>query len=335
LTDPERTTASGPASEAASPQRLRRRKTGRFECQLGLLIGLLGLVASRLGQLWIAFDVFSQFTLQFVAITFAFLVGVLLPRARLLAAFMVLMAGLAGIGVWPHIASREPRPIDVLRNGETPLKVATFNTWFANDQPDRLKAEIERLDSDIITLVELAPGKRPMLDALLARYPYQATCFDKDFCNLAILSKLPILGHEARVNWEGPPLMTAKFELKTGGLTVIAVHTIRFPHSRAQFRQVLALDGFVETIPGSKLIMGDFNATPFSRIIAAVAGRTGMTRLTMLPSWPSHLDLPQMAIDHIFVTPDIRAISGEAIGNPAGSDHYPVTMTLAVAPGRS
>jgi len=55
-----------------------------------------------------------------------------------------------------------------------------------------------------------------------------------------------------------------------------------------------------------------------------------MSRLTVLPSWPALIQMPQMAIDHIFVSPDIRATQSEKIGNAAGSDHYPISIRLAV-----
>jgi endonuclease/exonuclease/phosphatase (EEP) superfamily protein YafD len=35
-------------------------------------------------------------------------------------------------------------------------------------------------------------------------------------------------------------------------------------------------------------------------------------------------------IDHIFASPGIRALTSESIGNNAGSDHFPVFMTLAI-----
>ena len=171
---------------------------------------------------------------------------------------------------------------------------------------------------------------RPILASLAGRYPYRADCLTQDFCNLVILSKFPIAASEMRIDWEGPPAIRAKIGPELGGLTVIAAHTIRFPHSRVQFRQILELSKFVEAIPGRKLVMGDFNATPFSRIVGTFAGRTGMTRLSGLPSWPTLIQLPQMAIDHIFVSPDIRATQSQKIGNAAGSDHYPISIKLAV-----
>ena len=108
------------------------------------------------------------------------------------------------------------------------------------------------------------------------------------------------------------------------------MHTIRFPHSRAQFRQVTALASLVEKLPGHKLVMGDFNATPFSRILAVIEDGANLRRVTFLPSWPATAGLPQIAIDHIFLSPGLRLLEAARIGEAAGSDHYPVTARIAV-----
>jgi endonuclease/exonuclease/phosphatase (EEP) superfamily protein YafD len=320
--------SAAPAGADSRPPGKSRR--GRLECDLGILAGLAGLIGSRLGQLWVAFDVFAQFFLQFAVVTLAFLIGRIVRRARLTTALVLLIAGLAAIGAWPHLASRAPRVLDVPKAGERALTFASFNTWYGNPDREALRAEIERLGADVVTLIELAPDKRPMLADLRPHYPHQADCFEINFCNLAILSKIPLGGSEARVGWEGPPLIAARLGAEAGGVAVIGVHTIRFPHSRAQFRQILALSNFIAAMPGRKVVMGDFNATPFSRITATLAARTGLVRLTSLPSWPAQFGLPQFAIDHIFASSSIRAIEGQRIGEPAGSDHFPVAIRLAL-----
>jgi endonuclease/exonuclease/phosphatase (EEP) superfamily protein YafD len=297
---------------------------------MGLLIGVAGLFGSRLGNLWIAFDVFSQFTLQFAAITLGFLIGLFIPRAKLTIALLVIIASLVAIGAWPQFVGRYSPVVSELKTGESLLRVASFNTWYDNNKLDELQAEIERLDVDVVVLIEFGPNKRKLLAKLEAKYPYKAECFSQDYCHLAMLSKRPMLKSEARVGWEGPPLITAKFGPELGNVTVIGVHTIRFPHARAQFRQIREFTKMLETIPGPRVVMGDFNATPFSRIIKTVEQQTGFERLTSLPSWPSWVELPQVAIDHVFISPGIRVLEAERLGNPAGSDHYPVTMQLAV-----
>lgn len=313
--------------------RKKRRATGRAECGIGILLGLSGLALSRAGHLWIGFDVFSQFTLHFAILTAAFAAGLLLPRAKLLVALLLVLAGMVAIGVWPHVASRNPQPIATPAAGERALSVASFNTLWINEDADSVLAEIERLDADIVTLLEVNPGKRRILEALRQRYPYQVDCFGVDYCRLVILSKLPIIDREARGRWEGPPFLMARLGKEAGGLNVIAVHTIRFPHSRAQFRQVSVLAGLLEKQQGHKLLMGDFNATPFSRILSVIEAGANLRRITFLPSWPATAGLPQIAIDHIFLSAGVRLIEAARIGEAAGSDHYPVSARIAVPLG--
>jgi endonuclease/exonuclease/phosphatase (EEP) superfamily protein YafD len=310
--------------------RKKRRATGAAECGLGVLLGLLGLILSRAGHLWIGFDVFSQFTLHFAILTAAFAAGLLLPRAKLLVALLLVLGGVVAIGVWPHVASRSPHPLAPQAAGERALRVASFNTLWVNEDADRVLAEIERLDADIVTLLEVSPAKRRILAALKQRYPYQADCFAVDYCRLVVLSKVPIIDSEARGRWDGPPFILARLGPEAGGLSVMAVHTIRFPHSRAQFRQVSVLARLIEKQQGHKLVMGDFNATPFSRILAVIEAGANLRRITFLPSWPATAGLPQIAIDHIFLSSGLRLLEAARIGEAAGSDHYPVTARIAV-----
>ena len=195
-----------------------------------------------------------------------------------------------------------------------------------------IAAEVRRLDADVVSLIEVGPDKRAMIEGLRDLYPYQAECFADAYCHLAVLSKLPIAEKVSRNSWEGPPVMVVRLGGRARGLIVIGAHTIRFPHTRAQFRQVRALSRFIETMPGAKIVMGDFNATPFSRVTRTVEEETGLVRLTALPTWPAWVELPQVAIDHIFASPELRMIEDERVGRPTGSDHYPIVMTLALPP---
>jgi len=310
--------------------RKKRRPAGTAECLLGIAVGVTGLVLSRAGHLWISFDVFTQLTLHFVIIAAAFTVGFLMRRGRRLVSLLLLLAGVVALGAWPHIASRSPHVLAEPQAGERALRVASFNTLWVNEDAARVRAEIERIDADIVTLIEMSPAKRGMLAQLRSRYPYQADCFGADYCSLAILSKLPIAESEGRGAWEGPPFIHARLGPEAGGLSVIGVHTIRFPHSRAQFRQAEAIGAFIEALPGHKLVMGDFNATPFSRIPQVVEVRGNLRRITYLPSWPANFGLPQIAIDHIFLSPSVRLLERAVIGEAAGSDHFPVTARIGV-----
>jgi endonuclease/exonuclease/phosphatase (EEP) superfamily protein YafD len=298
---------------------------------IGFLAGSLGIIAGRLGHIWPAFDVFAQFNAQFFAALAAFSLALILPRRKGFIGLVLTVLFCLGYGLWSlsHGGDVNKGPWE-LNPGERALRFAHFNTFQNNDDLAAQEKEIARLDADVMTLIEFTPAKLPLLDHLRAQYPYQFDCQAMPACNLAIISKVPFASVDAKTLWVGPPLIIARMGGPLAGLTVLGVHTTRFPHSRAQLNQVRGLVQYLESESGKLVIMGDFNATPFSRVTAILAEGVGLNRLTNLPSWPSFAGLPQLAIDHIFASKDIRVLGAEQIGNPAGSDHYPIVMTLGV-----
>ncbi len=70
----------------AAAKRKRRRPKGYLGCILGLSIGIAGLAAARLGHLWVGFDIFSQFTPQFMFLILAFAIGLFAPHGKVLTA---------------------------------------------------------------------------------------------------------------------------------------------------------------------------------------------------------------------------------------------------------
>jgi endonuclease/exonuclease/phosphatase (EEP) superfamily protein YafD len=325
---PEHGAAPAPATETS--QAKRRRRHGYLGCLLGLACAFAGLAAGRLGNLWIAFDVFSQGTLQFVCATVAFTIGLFLPRGKIMISIVLLICMILGISVWPYYASQSVRVVATVSESERALHVATFNVWYFNNRVDDVKAEIARIDADVFAVIEFNPVVGAMLDQLKSRYPFQVRCPEGTHCELAILSKYPVNSSSIQVDWTGPDFISANLGNNFGGLTIFAIHTTRFPHPRAQLNQMKAMAAKLETIPGPQIVMGDMNATPFSRVVQTLATSANLGRLTNLPTWPARLGLPQVAIDHIFASPAIHAIESERIGNNAGSDHFPIFMKLAV-----
>jgi endonuclease/exonuclease/phosphatase (EEP) superfamily protein YafD len=321
----------GVAEPVSSAPRLKtKRRVANLGCVLGLFMGLAGIALSRLGQLWIAFDVFSQFTLHFLIIALAFTVGLFMPRAKILTACVFCISLILALSVWPQYTSRHISVLDKVKGNETALRVASFNMWYENQKTDEIIAEISRIDADVIALVEIGPSTVKIFDPLKAKYPFQVSCYNQQNCDLAILSKHPLYNFQAKWAWAGPEYIRASLGSDFGGFTVFGVHTTRFPRSGPQFKQIKALARDLEKVAGDYVVMGDFNATPFSRVTQTLATEANLTRLTNLPSWPARLGLPQIAIDHIFVSKGIRQLESQSIGNNVGSDHFPIFMKLAV-----
>jgi endonuclease/exonuclease/phosphatase (EEP) superfamily protein YafD len=330
-TEPAEIPEAEPVETLPPPRPRRRRRRGRIACLFGMFLGLAGIVAGRLGVLWVHFDVFSQFTLHFGVMLIAFLVGYFMPRARVLTAIVLIILAVIVIGIWPQFASREVTVVGTPTTTERPLRLMSFNTKLSRHNGDAVADEVLRNDPDVAILIEFSQEKRAGLDKLKSRYPYQADCFGIPECYLAIVAKAPFANVQSQSAWEGPPLIRVSFGPELAGLTLIGVHTLRFPHQRAQLRQIEELTRLLDDIQGPRVVAGDFNATPFSRMLSAFSERSRMSRLTYLPTWPAWLKLPQLAIDHVFVGYGIREIEEPRIGRNAGSDHFPVVVGLAVS----
>jgi endonuclease/exonuclease/phosphatase (EEP) superfamily protein YafD len=298
-------------------------------CLALLTAGMAGLAGALLGQLWEGFDLFSQFALQFMGLIAAGVLGLFVRKWRPLIAATAFGVMILGYSALPHVVGAHDVPLPTMQ-GIRPLKVASFNMWLSNLQVDDIKSEILRIDADVMVLAEVSDQAVTMLNELKRAYPHQYVCHESEICHLAIISKVPMRDTSYKVGWKGPPYIRATLTGAFEGLTVFGVHTTRFPHSRAQLRQVRALAKDLKEIKGRLIVMGDFNATPFSRVTQTIVQEAGLRRLTYLPTWPARWALPQVAIDHMFASPQISVLQGQKIGRPSGSDHYPIQMILGV-----
>jgi endonuclease/exonuclease/phosphatase (EEP) superfamily protein YafD len=308
---------------------LRHRQRGQALFWFAVALAILG--AGRLGHLYPHFDVFSQFSFQAGAMALAFALALLFGRYKVIWGKALTILFLAGYSIWPHMVSAKlqqgPYP---LAPDEKLLRIVHFNTYKNNVDYNAIAQEVIRLDGDVVSLVEMSATKiKALLPLLKQVYPNQYDCNLGRDCDIAIVSKHPIKQASGREHWAGAPYALAQLGGAFDGVSFMSLHTIRFPHSRAQFKQINGTVKLLETIPGGKIVMGDFNATPFSRVTALFAQGTAMSRLTELPTWPAQLQLPQLAIDHAFASSDFRVVGNQQIGNAVGSDHYPIVLTLA------
>jgi endonuclease/exonuclease/phosphatase (EEP) superfamily protein YafD len=323
---------SGPELETDdSVPQMRPRRKGRSVCFTLLVLALAGALAGWLGNLWIAFDVFAQFSLHFWLIAGAFALGFLMPFARVLTAIVVLLAGLLVIGSLPHLGTAKPIEDIQAPAGHRIIRLMSFNSWLANGNVEALARAIERDDPDILLMFEFGPEKQALKERLRGRYGFQDDCVHLENCNIAVFSKFPIADFESHGAWEGPPMIRATFGKELGDLTVIGTHTIRFPYLRAQLTQLGELGDLVRKLSGPRIVAGDFNATPTSRTLSVFEGRSLLRRLDdFLPTWPARWQLPQLAIDHIFASEDVKSLEKVRIGGNAGSDHFPLVVRVAV-----
>ena len=300
-------------------------------CAFLMLGACLGLFAPYFAPWWIEFDLFSHFRMHFIAVAAVAGVAMLTLRLR----FLVLLMGLCAVPVVISLIPGAFTSADAVAapDGEASLKVVTFNTWFENDNWPAIETYLREEDADIVVMMEFGPSKQPLLEKLKPLYPHQKDCISIGYCYLVLLSKLPFEAAGHKNKWEGPAYIWVRYGKELSGLTVIGTHLSRPPFAGIQLRQMKNLARKAREMGERVVVAGDFNATRWSLMVGAFEAESGFTRLTGQPTWPTYfLGMPQLGIDHIFISEGVRKLSEPASGQNAGSDHLPLSVHLSVKP---
>lgn len=312
---------------------------GRILCLLGMCVAFAGIGTAHLSQYFIYFDAFSNVTLHFAIAAIALGWAYLLPRHRLFSGVALMLAGMLAVGLWVNTSDRSlpPRGTAPVPQDHRELRVMWLNSWMMNRDQDAIAAEIDLQDPDIIGLGEVNSMTLRLARSLSDRFPYQYPSTRVRFVNMLVMSRYPMTGVVVRARWAGPAFIQGTLGPEWGGVTIMATHTIRAPRVNAQWNQINALAQLVQGYEKPRLIIGDFNASPYSRMTRQFASVTGLKRPSILPTWPATgMGLPQVAIDHMFADPQLLFPEGVLAGRFVGSDHLPIAARILVpVPGRT
>jgi endonuclease/exonuclease/phosphatase family metal-dependent hydrolase len=259
------------------------------------------------------------------------------------------------------------------------LSMMTYNIRRISDAESRraVVATIREAATDIVCLSEFIPRNdmRTIVYPLLDQYPFHFANMDSTSRRNGeiILSRYPLTHLESggagkstylacRVEFNGASVTMAQVHLSRGVDHIARLEDLRWPepnqlesltiseqksNSRTygEARKVLST---LDMLQGPKIVFGDFNATPCSRIyrlfaensrdVFGVAGwGTGCTfgekwlREWLKDRWFTPLIARDMLrIDHCFVDPGVRVVSSSVIATAHGSDHKPLVTVIDV-----
>lgn len=212
------------------------------------------------------------------------------------------------------------------------LNVHTESTGYA-----AVRALIDEVRPDVIGLVEVSPRWLAELEPAVAGYPGRLVDPRIDNFGVALFARWPLAGSIERL---GQPTPSAVGDLDLAGthLRLLLVHPPP-PASADLFdAQRSVLDAAADVARGSAsvVVMGDFNATPWSgpfRRFAARSGlcdsRAGFGVEATFPAWSWLLRIP---IDHLFGSCAI-GVRERWVERDVGSDHLPVVTDLVIPRG--
>lgn len=307
----------------------------RRAAALALCLGAIALAigAGFLGALWPPLDGFSHARLHLAAGAGVVALISAAMRRRRMALAALLCAAVAAAGLAPALrgAAREGRPGDVVA-----VTVAAANVYRANATPEAAAAAIDALDADIVILVEAGPAYLAESATLRRSHPHVAArARNSQEPQAMVLSRFPILEDRSLPRRPHAPMrISVRIDLGDGAaLDVAGLHLGRSVGGVATDDLAMLPIVAARWAP-PMVIVGDFNATPWSRSVAAVARITGTEivgglRPTWLPATaPDWLRrIVGLPIDNVLVSPEIGVAWARGFAVP-GSDHRGILVRL-------
>lgn len=222
-------------------------------------------------------------------------------------------------------AQLAPRPDTLPSRSETgdALRLASFNLWNLNRDPDAAIAFLRDGDFDLVFLQEVGGALRAVPESLREAYPYQQRCR----WGAAIISRLPVLDQGCDP-YQTVPIAYMQIEFQGAPLRLTSTHFTRptRPDLYAYHRERLSAL-ITDQAHQSQILAGDFNTAENGFQMRLLADALApLDRVTHgLRTWPSKrvLPLPVIGIDHIWVSEGLCA-SHTGAAPDAGSDHRPV-----------
>lgn len=300
----------------------------------GFAAGAAGLLAFAASRHWLL-DMLSHFRVQFVMVLAVALVGAWFGRIR---RPLLPLAALLVVNAAPVAPFYLPAPAACADPGPA-LRVMTLNLLLTNSDVAAVVDAVAAADPDLLVLAELTPPLAAALADLDARYPHRVDVAQPGHFGIGLWSRLP-LSDTAVVNLAGDyfPAIVTTATLAGQPLTVVAAHPVPpfgAPGTALRDGQIARLAELVTARPAPTVLLGDFNATPWSTPLRRLTAATGLRNSALGhglgPTWRSRVYPLGVAIDHVFVSAE-WVVRDRRVGGPVGSDHYPLTVDLALCP---
>ncbi len=249
-------------------------------------------------------------------------------------ALLIAVASIFG-GLWMVLDHRQ-RIAPPLQSVSHQMEVLWFNVLKDNPiTPDQLSTALQSSNAAVIVLAEAAPAFAA-LPALAQAYPFREGCVAQDQCELLILSQHPLGPITFETTAFGPQRL-ARFQVRPPNqnpVTVVAAHRIK--------PWYLGLtetgdDWMNAVLSGDRntplIVMGDFNATPWSRQLTHLTQVHGLqTYPRPLSTWPAQAGPFGLAIDHILTRGPASITGLSTWGHDLGSNHLGLRATISIGP---
>ncbi len=315
----------------------------------GLLL-LVGLWNSFPDSGWLA--VVNIFALYLFAPLILLVPAALLIRSRTLRG-----AAVATLALFLALFGTQLLPPRAIAATGMPLRVATLNHLYSNQNTDAIITAIRAQNADVVALQELSQSvQQAAHQQLQSEYPYQILLPGRGSNGLGILSRYPLSNSTYLPGFTG---LRTTLDLHGTPITLLNVHPsaprVQLPdylpegslpilqdYSTARrSNQITELLRVIDTISGPLVVLGDFNTSDREPEYAEFARRLhdayretqwgfGFTFPNKKRVGPLITPFPLIRIDYIWSRADVRPEYAWVECDNGGSDHCMVIADLRV-----
>lgn len=238
---------------------------------------------------------------------------------------------------WPLLSLYYSESVSQRLHAETPVRreiaIMQVNVNKRNDHYQQLLDIIARAKPQIIVFNEFTDGWQEAMSAGLKNtYPFQVSYPSNDHRGMAVLSQLPIDGHD-KIEYATISAPVLRLYFDQPEFTLYAVHPmspISVEDAKDRNAVLTGLGRDVAATYGSIVVAGDFNITIHSvwlqNFLLTTRLHNSRQGYGWTPTWMRGTVLAA-AIDHIFHSRKISTRKFEVLPD-FGSDHRPIMATL-------
>lgn len=242
-----------------------------------------------------------------------------------------------------------------------PFRILTYNVhrWLGTDRkisPTRIAEVIAACEPDIVALQEVRAGRTRAGEVDQAAVVADKLGMDLYFqptirilgeqYGIAILTRHPahlvksgrLPTQSTKPSFEKRSALWVCAEIEGQKVNVINAHlSLRSGERRTQAAALVGSDWMGHPdCADPAILLGDFNAPPYSRSYRMIAGRLRDAQLSNSHGEPQptfHTRAPVLRLDHVFVTRSVEVVNAAPVRNTltrVASDHFPLLAELRV-----
>ena len=248
-------------------------------------------------------------------------------------------AGIAAVGlafnIWPMYGAVFGAGAPPVPNARA-VRVVAFNVNISNGNLPGIAAYLESRQVDVAVLEELSPVNADRLAALLPALPHRYLAQNEDIWGVVILSRWPLIAPQPAMRDGVQFAARADVDLGDRKFRLYGAHfnwPVMPAPARVRNAQLRALGRELAECPHACVVVGDFNATPWSShfrdllnpgVHDCAAGRG------LQGTWSSRLPaLLRIRIDQCLVAGAV-SVADVRVGGSVGSDHLATINDLLI-----